>query len=369
MAGPIGGGGGTAGGSGSMRSSTGPATSTSSGSSRPSGSGGSGSSTRASEALLRAVGKHGQEEVTMASSFRAGGICLAACVAVAAVWCARLNESKAVERWLAEALSRRIGEGDNTEAASAMLALLELGLRGAALGLLLLGLGYLAAGAYALVRAAEPAPELEGLTDAQRRLLGLDPVVRRGGKPAATASPAAAAAMGSSSGGSGRPTPIAGVGSGPLYLSPPSAFASSLGRPPLGSGSSGSGRRRAYGRSRGVAGAALSFGGGADEQVQGFLEVRRSVDHVRARWGRRLVLSGPVQSAPVVMTYTPSIPYIRRNTGRRCSSPPPPPLLRGPTPRTPPAPAVPRAAGLAAGGMGSMCRRRPFPACTPCCPW
>lgn len=287
MAAPLGGGGGGG-------SKTGPANGSSSSSSSDSRRSGA----RSSEALLRAVGKHGQGDATITSSFRAGGWCMAGAVGVAAVWCARPNESAALQGWLAGVAARRIGEGNAAvaevnEAVHTALALLEVGLRVAALLLLLLGLVYLAAGCYATVlrAAAEPSPELVGLTDAQRRLLGLDPVARRRGN----GQPTDAAASGESRSNSSRsssssssssrpPAAIAGVGSGPLYLSPPSsAF---QGRPPLGSGSGlgsglgsgggsgGSGRRRGYGaRSRAVVGAALSFGGGADEQVQGFLEV------------------------------------------------------------------------------------------------
>lgn len=237
-------------------------------------------------AVLRAVGRHGKDEAIRDSSFWNAGWCLGGAVAAAALWYARLHEAGAVESWALGVVTSVTGEDADYKTVDAgvrgLLSALEWLLRGGAVvGLALCAL-HVAAGVYSLVRTAEPQPELDALTDKQRRLLGLDPVLPRNKPTTTTATttappPPGAAAVAASP---ARPR-IAGVGA-PTYLSPLSSFlrdrtspftSSSSGRPPLGS--SGSGRRRAYGRSRGVAGTALSFGGGADEQVQGFLEVRK----------------------------------------------------------------------------------------------
>ncbi len=251
------------------------------------------------EALLRAVAKQGQEETSMVGSFWAGGAYLAGAAAAALARHARPAERPGVQEWLAARVSQHVSEDYRwvNPIVHGLLLVLEwaLGL-GVAL-LSLLGLGYLAAGLYyaCLRGAAEPPPELENLTDEQRRLLGLEPALDRSSTSkaaAALASPAAAAAAagrGPLAGGGAGASPFLGssspMASSSSLFSPPtstllrdrsSPFSSSggSGRPPLTSTSTSGGRRAYYGRSRGIAGAALSFGGGADEQMQGYLEVR-----------------------------------------------------------------------------------------------
>lgn len=241
---------------------------------------GGGITTQSSEAVLRAVGWQGQQDEKAGSqTLRRGGVALGAFMVLLAAWAAKLSESKFVRGWLDRQVAYVLVDAHNETVKATVdffVHCLEWTLRLAAVALLAFAVVSLAAGTYASLKAAgEPQPELEGLTANQRRLLGL---------PAAP-TPAAAAKTGPLPGAS---SPY--LTSPPKYLSPPSSrlrshatpLSSSGSRLPSGGsfGSGGGGRRlAAYGRSsRGaLAGAALSFGGGADEQVQGFLEVRSRV--------------------------------------------------------------------------------------------
>jgi hypothetical protein len=247
-----------------------------------------GGATHAGEAVLRAVARQGQDESSMLQSFWCGGACLAGAAAVGLAWHARPSESPWAQQWLAGKVEQALADAVDYQQVNTivgfLLGTLEQGLRLAAFALLLGGLGCLALAAHAMVKGVEAQPELEGLTDEQRRLLGLDSLLPLNRSSAAAAS---AAAAGGGGGGGFRPPPASpyllpsppASSSFATLLSPPSSsllrdrtspFASSGGRPPL---SNSSGGRRAYGRSRGIVGAALSFGGGAEEQVAGFLEV------------------------------------------------------------------------------------------------
>ena len=255
--------------------------------------------------LLRAVSKARVAEWTSQRGFRDGSFMLLLSVLLAVAWYSNVERSRLCRKG-ATHLVGYFWDGESLhEVAGSLLVLVKDLLRASALALGVVGTLSVAGATYQTV--ATPPRVLEGLTDEQRRLLGLesfaslDAAARRqgdvpalggrgsgpAGGPASSVNgtlPPTTGSISSSSSTGNNPAAVRspwGNDVGPPYMSPPAS--SLLLRDRFTPGSSGGSggrppRRRGSRNGSGMGAATLSFGGTADEKIHDLLEDWRQED-------------------------------------------------------------------------------------------